>query len=301
MRIADAQLGVHGPQRVTERLVDGHGHVGLKTAHVVRADIEILSARAALAEAVRMEIGVAQADARRDPHGPSLQQRSHSLSCRKKTSNYLYVLDLTLITLGWQLMALSRDSSNGFTLMVANFVLIGALQTGAIGLPPFVKLQLGIVRFHLAGTISRCIVMGAAAASTCYLVILWGFDSRVVPLTLIAQAVIALLAATTYRDLRASHFRAAHFVRSLPLSSMVQVRADVPTVATLALPFAAVAPLLLVVHGVLAAHVATAIVFSGAPLLALLRLPQRYVPGKSVLLGAILAAGWIIVAWQIFV
>ena len=266
-----------------------------------------------------------------------------------KASNYLYVIDLTMITLGWQLVALSRNISNGVPLVVANFMLIGALQTGhalqttllaaasivaafalihapaasfaragqfgttwrrftehisfnaARRLPALVKLQLGIVRFHLAGTVSRCVVMGAVAASTCYVIDLWGFDTRVVPLTLIAQAVIALIAATTYRDLRASHVRAAHFVRSLPLASIVQVRADVLTVAALALPFAAAAPLFLVVHGVLAAHVAAAIVLAGAPLLALLRLPQRCAPGESVLLGAILAAIWIAAAWQIFV
>jgi len=44
----------------------------------------------------------------------------------------------------------------------------------------------------------------------------------------------------------------------------------------------------------------TAIVLAGSPLLALLRLPQRYAPRESVSLGAILAAIWIVVAWQIF-
>ena len=266
-----------------------------------------------------------------------------------KASNYLYILDLAVITLGCQLAALSRNIGNGILLTVANFILIGALQTenatrtallvaslivaafalahapaasaararrhgtswrratgrlavnAASALPPFVKLQFGIVRVHLAATVSRCVVMGAVAASTCYLMELWSFDARVVPLTLIAQAVIALISATTYRDLRASHVRAVHFVRSLPLASMVQVRADVLTVAALALPFAAAAPMLLVAHGVVHAHVCAAIVLSGTPLLALLRLPQRYAPRESVPLSAILAVLWIVVAWQIFV
>ncbi|AIO36912.1 putative membrane protein [Burkholderia cenocepacia] len=266
-----------------------------------------------------------------------------------KVSNYLYVIGLMTITLGWQLAALSRNIGHGTPLVVANFILIGALQTGnaarttllvasliiaavalvktpaasssharrfgttwrrlaghvsanaARRLPAFVKLQFGILGFHFAGTVSRCVVMGAVAVSTCYVVDLWSFDARVVPLTLVAQAAIALIAATIYRDLQASHVRAAHFVRSLPLGSVVQVRADVLTVATLALPFAAAAPLFLVVHGVLSVHVAVAIVLAGAPLLALLRLPQRYAPGESVLLGAILAVTWIVIAWQIFV
>ncbi|WP_321856321.1 hypothetical protein [Burkholderia cenocepacia] len=266
-----------------------------------------------------------------------------------KASNYLYVIGLMMITLGWQLAALSRNVRNGTPLVVANFILIGALQTGSAvrttllvasliiaafalvhtpaassshakqfgttwrrlagrmsvnaggRLPAFVKLQLGILGFHFAGTVSRYVVMGAVAVSTCYVARLWNFDTRVVPLTLIAQAVIALIAAATYRDLRASHVRAAHFVRSLPLRAIVQVRADVLTVAVIALPFAAAAPLLLVVHGVLSVHVAVAIVLAGAPLLALLRLPQRYAPRESVLLGAILAVVWIVAAWQIFV
>ncbi|MBR8004236.1 DUF6136 family protein [Burkholderia vietnamiensis] len=266
-----------------------------------------------------------------------------------KASNYLYVIALTMITLGWQLAALSRNISNGIPLVVANLVLIGALQTDnavrtillaaslilaafalahapaassprarqfgptwrrvvgrmsantAHRLPVFVNLQLGILGRHFAETVSRCAVMGAVAASTCYMVDLWGFDTRAVPLTLIAQAVIALIASTTYRDLRASHVRAAHFVRSLPLGSMVQVRADVLTVVMLALPFAAVAPVLLVAHGALSVHVAVAIVSAGAPLLALLRLPQRYAPRESVLLGVTLAVSWIVAAWQIFI
>ncbi|WP_175882808.1 hypothetical protein [Burkholderia sp. BCC0044] len=266
-----------------------------------------------------------------------------------KASNYLYVIGLMTITLGWQLAALSRNIRNGTPLVVANFILIGALQTGhavrttllvasliiaafalvhtpaasssharrfgitwrrvaghmfvdvARRLPAFVKLQLGILGCHFAGTVSRCVVMGTVAVSTCYVARLWGFDTRVVPLTLIAQAVIALIAATTYRDLRASHVRAAHFVRSLPLRAIVQVRADVLTVAAIALPFAAATPLLLIAHGVLSVQVAVAIVLAGAPLLALLRLPQRYAPRESVLFGAILAVVWIVAAWQIFV
>ncbi|MBR8374876.1 hypothetical protein KDW20_03780 [Burkholderia cenocepacia] len=266
-----------------------------------------------------------------------------------KVSNYLYVIGLMTITLGWQLAALSRNIGNGAPLVVANFTLVGALQTGnavrtmllaaslimaafalvrtpaasssratqfgttwhrSVGhvsvntarwLPAVVKLQLGILGCHFAGTVSRCVVMGAVTVSTCYVADLWGFDARVVPLTLIAQAVIALIAAATYRDLWASHVRAAHFVRSLPLRSIVQVRADVLTVTALALPFAAVAPLLLVVHGVLSVRVAVGIVLAGAPLLALLRLPQRYASTESVLLGAILAVVWIAAAWHIFI
>lgn len=265
-----------------------------------------------------------------------------------KAINYLFVLDLTLITLGWQLTALSCNVRNALPLVVANVILIGGFQTdyairlvslliplglatfviahmpvvsalrpgrsGALlrrvtgfesanvrlRLPPVIKLQVCILGGRAAGTLSRFLLMGAVTASTCFLVGLWNFDARVVPLTLIAQAAIALIAATTYRDLHAAHLRAAHFMHSLPLARSAQVRTDILTVASLALPFAAVAPLLLVAQGILSLWAAAVILLSGAPLLALLRLPQRYAPRESVLLSAMLTAIWLVIAWQCF-
>ncbi|MCA8091809.1 hypothetical protein LGM65_13040 [Burkholderia anthina] len=67
----------------------------------------------------------------------------------------------------------------------------------------------------------------AAAASTCFLYGIWDFDARVVPLTLISQAAIASIAATTFRDLRMAHAHAAAFMRSLPRAEVAQVGADV--------------------------------------------------------------------------
>jgi Family of unknown function (DUF6136) len=266
----------------------------------------------------------------------------------QKGTHYLYVLDLMLITLGWQLTVLSRSTRNALPLVVANIVLVSGLQTDhavrpallvialllaafavartptasalrpewldaitrqvarvarvrvGLGLPSAAKLQIGIVGHHAASAFGRCLTMGSVTATTCFLLRLWEFDARVVPLTLISQAVIALIAGTTYRDLRAAHLRAAHFMRSLPLTEAAHARADVLTVATLALPFAAVAPLILVAQGLLSLWEASTILLSGAPLLALLRLPQRYAPRESVLLGAMLAAAWVAVAWQFF-
>ncbi|WP_175782499.1 DUF6136 family protein [Burkholderia anthina] len=266
----------------------------------------------------------------------------------QQLSNYLYVLDLLLITLGAQLMVLSRDPRNGPVLIVANVILIGGLEAdgawraallamalavaafavarvpaasprracrraftrGAPGdsrarsgfiLPPWVGLQAGIIRHGAAANLGRCVMMGAAAASTCFLYGIWDFDARVVPLTLISQAIIALIAATTFRDLRTAHAHAAAFMRSLPRAGAVQVGADVLTVGILALPFAAVGPMMLAAHGVLSLPRAAALLLSGAPLLAWLRLPQCHLPRQAVLLGAILAALWVAVMWPIFI
>ncbi|NTX45915.1 hypothetical protein HT749_21185 [Burkholderia cepacia] len=267
----------------------------------------------------------------------------------QKAINYLFVLDLFLITLGWQLTALSRNLRNAIALIVANVFLIGGFHAeGALrpawltvalllaafaiahtaparaarsempgafsrriadairvrvrnGLPPIARLQIGILRDRAASTAGHCLMMGAVTASTCFLLALWGFDQRAVPLTLIAQAVIALIAATTYRDLRAAHLHASHFMQSLPLSTFAKRRADWLTVAALALPFAAVAPLLLVTRGVLSSQMAAALVCSGAPLVALHYLPQRYASRQSVLLGIVLTAVWVTLAWQVFV
>lgn len=267
----------------------------------------------------------------------------------QKAINYLFVLDLFLITLGWQLTALSRNMRNAIALIVANLFLVGGFHAeGALrpalltvplliaaftiahaapaaaarsgtpgafsrrvadairarvrdGLSPIARLQIGILRERTASTVGRCLMMGTVAASTCFLLALWGFDKRAVPLTLITQAAIALIAATTYRDLRAAHLRASHFMQSLPLSTFAKRRADWLTVAALALPFAAVAPLLLVMHGVLSSQMAAALVCSGAPLLALHYLPQRYTPRQSVLLGILLTVVWVALTWQVFV
>lgn len=266
----------------------------------------------------------------------------------QKVANYLFVVDLMLITLGWQLTVLSRSMGNAVPLVAANVILVAGLQTDGtirpallviplllaalaiaytptasasrsgwlgdlsrrvtdsvcarvgIGLSPVAKLQIGIVWDRAAGAFGRYLMMSSATASACFLLRLWDFDARAVPLTLILQAAIALIAATTYRDLRAAHLRATHFMQSLPITTAVQARADILTVAVLALPFALIAPLLLVAHGVLSLWSAVAFLCSGGPLLALLYLPQRYASRQSVLLGAMLAAIWVAVAWQIF-
>jgi hypothetical protein len=120
-------------------------------------------------------------------------------------------------------------------------------------------------------------------------------------LTLIAQAAIALIAATLYRDLHAAHVRASPFMQTLPIAAIANARADVLTVAALALPFLFIVPLVLVAHYAMSLESAAALVCSCGPLLALLYAPQRYAPGQSPLLGTIAAVVWVTVAWQCFV
>jgi hypothetical protein len=178
---------------------------------------------------------------------------------------------------------------------------MGCVRANVVqNLSPVTRLQIGIVCDRAAGVFARYLVMGSVTASTCFLLGLWSFDTRAVPLTLISQAVIVLIAATTYRDLRAAHLRAGQFMRSLPIAAATQPRADMLTVAALALPFASVAPLLLTAHGVLPLWLAVALLCSGAPLLALLYFPQRYTPRQSVLLGTMLAAIWVAAVWPLF-
>jgi hypothetical protein len=267
----------------------------------------------------------------------------------QKAANYLFVIDLLLITLGWQLTVLSRFMRNAIALAVANVFLVGALQAEdtirhvllviplmlaafaitytppassmrserpgsfarrvkgfaranvGLGLSPVATLQIGIVRDRAAGAVGRYLMKGSVTASTYILLGIWGFDTRAVPLALISQAAIALITATTYRDLQAAHLGAAHYMRSLPITATAKTRADMLTVAAMALPFASIVPILLVMHGVLPSWSAVALVCSGAPLVAALWLPQRYVPQQSVLSGIMLAAIWVAVTWQIFV
>jgi len=267
-----------------------------------------------------------------------------------KAVNYLFVLDLFFVTLGWQLTALSRSTRNAIALTVANGCVVGGLQADgpiramALAMPlllaayalahtvpasasrpparcafsrlvpgsvrragrrhrlaPMAGLQIGIVRERAAAIAGRCVTMGSATASTCFLLSIWDFDARAVPLTLISQGAIALIASTTYRDLRAAHLRASPFMRSLPMTAAANVRADWLTVVALALPFASIAPLLLVVHHVVSVWAAAALLCASALLVALLYLPQRHAPRQSPLLGILLTAGWVAIAWPIFV
>lgn len=192
----------------------------------------------------------------------------------------------------------SRSANRGArSHRVTGFVRVNVLPR----LSPVVRLQVGIVWDRAASALGRYLIMGSVTASTGFLLGIWGFDTRAVPLTLISQAAIALIAAGTFRDLRAVHLRASHFMQSLPLTTAARVRADMLTVAALALPFAAAAPLRLVAHGVLSLWSAAALVGLGAPLLALLSLSQRYATRQSMLLGVLLAATWVVVVWNIFV
>jgi hypothetical protein len=90
-------------------------------------------------------------------------------------------------------------------------------------------------------------------------------------------------------------------MQSLPIATTANVRADVLTVAMLALPFALIVPVVLVVHHAMSLISAAALIGLGAPLPAALHAPHRHAPGRSPLLGTIVAAVWVTVAWPGFV
>ncbi|WP_148101672.1 hypothetical protein [Pandoraea apista] len=264
-------------------------------------------------------------------------------------SHYLYVLDLTLITLGAQLAALNRQLRSAAPLVMANMLLVAGLQTsgslslsmlaGALGisvwtlsrapavsaahrgrsvawrvpsmatgshglrrlLPAVGRVQIGILRAHASTVAARAMLMAATAASTCYLSALWDFDVRATGLVVITQAVILVVAALHFRELRQAHLRAAHFTRSLPIRPLRQTLADIATVLCIAAPFGVAGPLSLVMNDAMSSWQASSLLLAGAPLVALLHLPQRWVPRQSVLLGATLAALWVATVWQYFV
>ncbi|ALS59752.1 hypothetical protein [Pandoraea norimbergensis] len=260
-------------------------------------------------------------------------------------THYLYVFDLTLITLAAQLAVLHRKRQYVWPLFAANLLLLAGLRftgasayaglTGALliavwalvrtspmqsshrkppalsvnaltgssqgWLAPIARLQIGILRHHSSTVFGRFLLMGATVGVTAYLTALWDFDKRVLPLVLISQAIILLVASMHYRELSAAHQRAAHFMHSLPRKQFTQMVADMTTIAVLGLPFVALGPAFLTLNGAISIVQALTVVASGVPLVALLRLPQRYVPQQSVLLGATLAALWVTVAWRCLV
>ncbi|VVD69889.1 hypothetical protein PHO31112_00549 [Pandoraea horticolens] len=168
-------------------------------------------------------------------------------------------------------------------------------------LSPSGWVQIGILRSHASTVAGRGALMAATAAATCYLSALWAFDIRAKALVLMAQAVILVIAAMHFRELSQAHYRAAHFTRSLPCRPIWQTLADIATVLGVALVFVVIGPVFLAINGAMPLWQTPPLLLAGIPLVALLRLPQRFAPRQSVLLGATLAALWVATVWPCFV
>ncbi|WP_144265880.1 hypothetical protein [Pandoraea sp. SD6-2] len=181
---------------------------------------------------------------------------------------------------------------------------LGSLQAIAPAaglLSPSGWVQVGILRSHASTVTGRGALMAATAAATCYLSALWAFDIRAKALVLMAQAVILVIAAMHFRELSQAHHRAAHFTRSLPRRPIWQTLADIATVLCVAFVFGVIGPVFLAINGAMPLWQTPPLLLAGIPLVAVLRLPQRFAPRQSVLLGATLAALWVAAVWPYFV
>jgi hypothetical protein len=161
-----------------------------------------------------------------------------------------------------------------------------------------VALSYRVLRDEPARFVARCGVMAALMTGASALAGLWNFDARAQPLSLLADALAALIAAGAYRDLHRAHTRAAQLMRPLPVHSAAQAAADIALVCGIALPFVAALALVLSAQGAASLPRAAGGVLGIVPLIAALRLPQRFAERQTMLAGAVLAALWVALAMR---
>jgi len=103
----------------------------------------------------------------------------------------------------------------------------GSRQWGLLRLPPLLRLSARILFDRYRNTsLVRGLVLLLLLIGAIVLMQIWHFDSRALPLTLIVEALMALICANAYRDLLREHIRAAPYRVSLPISPAALARAD---------------------------------------------------------------------------
>jgi len=166
---------------------------------------------------------------------------------------------------------------------------------------PLLHLSMRILfdRYRSASLV-RGLVQLLLASGAILLMQLWHFDSRALPLTLMVQALMALVSAGAYRDLQREHDHAAPYRLTLPIPAWALARADSLTVLLGCLPFA------LAMTGAVAVHRAAAgallslsSVLLLAPLLVALRVPLVHAPRQALVWACLLAGMWSVLVWQL--
>jgi len=174
-------------------------------------------------------------------------------------------------------------------------------QLGSLRLPPLLRLSARILcDDYRSSSVARSLALLLLVIGAIVLMQIWRFDSRALPLTLIIEALMALISANAYRDLLQAHHHAAPYRLSLPLSPAALAQADSLVVVLAYLPFAlAVASAVAIHRHVADALVSLCSVVLMAPLLAALRIPQVYAPRQSLILACLLTGAWTLLVWRI--
>jgi len=168
---------------------------------------------------------------------------------------------------------------------------------------PSCQLSLRALFVHYRATTAvRLAVMLSLSIGAISLMQIWDFDYRALPLTLILDALIALIAAGAFRDLHREHNRAAPYFVSLPITYRKQAEADSLAVLATCLPF------LLIVTSIVAMHrngpaflVCLGSVVLCIPLVTILRVPIIHTERHSLVLACLLVGVWLTLTWRAMV
>ena len=154
---------------------------------------------------------------------------------------------------------------------------------------------------YRSATVSRGLVSLFATVGSIILMHIWGFDSRALPLALLTQALIAMITAGAYRDLRREHERATSYFAALPIPAPALARADTFVVVVSGLPFAAALAIAVALHRSASSVAGTGTCLASAalfvPLFAALRVPQVHLPRQSLVGAFLLTGAWTISVW----
>lgn len=251
--------------------------------------------------------------------------------------HYFYLADLLLIALAAQVLILARSRHHVPLYLLANLCLVAGLQgqpmmqpLGSGAAAVFASLVLLLApesaiasstRYRSAGAwrstwpaplrisiaavsrvyrvrwLTRTALMGASVVVGFVLMRIWQYDGRAAGLMLLLQATCALIAAGGYRDLGDAYRQAQAYTLALPLPRRRFALWDTILVMAWSLPFCAALPLGLLMQHALAPGIAVADMLACVPLLLLLRIPHRV--DHAVVVGSLLAAGWIGAAWSL--
>lgn len=160
-------------------------------------------------------------------------------------------------------------------------------------LPPAVRLSIGVLyRQHcsiMLGKFFSCMLVLFASLG---LMSVWQYDSRCLPMAVIAAALIALGSSGLYRPLQTAHEAALSFTAALPLRRQWWIVPDTVAVLSFGLPFALALVGVLWSRASLSASSSLVYVASYLALVAVLRWPQLFSSRQAVVTSSVLAVFW---------
>ncbi|CAM2153037.1 conserved membrane protein of unknown function [Pararobbsia alpina] len=210
-------------------------------------------------------------------------------------------IGVSLIILGVALASLMPTQRSGAWIWPHQVTTAHVLRRLLPSVPPLVKISAHVMTDTCrTANMTRALLLLGLVAGSVALMSLWGFDQRSVPLALIADAFMAMIVASAYRDLYREHARAAQYSAALPIGRYAQARADVLVVIALCLPFAFVLSSAIAMHRSWdeGARCLSSVIGLIA-LIAAMRVPSVKAPEHALVLNTLLAGVWVASVWRV--